>query len=284
VIKKTLVLAAVGAAILLGAGWWLHLGEARTPGPVEAVVAQRGSLSQTVTALGKVEPLEFVDVGAQISGQIEKIHVQPGDRVEAGDLLVEIDATVYEAQVAADRATLRGLEAQLLEQNAMLKLADQRHRRNMQLYQAKAASREELESSAAESEAAKARLAVLEAEIEKARSTLEANEANLGYTQIAAPMAGTVMSLDVRPGQTISARQTTPVLLRLANLDRMSRRPMSASSAPAWRRISRPSASRTGAGRGSCARCCLRPRSSTTWCSTTRCSRWRTPMGGCCRR
>jgi macrolide-specific efflux system membrane fusion protein len=147
--------------------------------------------------------------------------VQPGDRVEAGDLLVEIDATVYEAQVAADRATLRGLEAQLLEQNAMLKLADQRHRRNMQLYQAKAASREELESSAAESEAAKARLAVLEAEIEKARSTLEANEANLGYTQIAAPMAGTVMSLDVRPGQTISARQTTPVLLRLANLDRM---------------------------------------------------------------
>jgi macrolide-specific efflux system membrane fusion protein len=221
VIKKTLVLAAVGAAILLGAGWWLHLGEARTPGPVEAVVAQRGSLSQTVTALGKVEPLEFVDVGAQISGQIEKIHVQPGDRVEAGDLLVKIDATVYEAQVAADRATLRGLEAQLLEQNAMLKLADQRHRRNMQLYQAKAASREELESSAAESEAARARLAVLEAEIEKARSTLEANEANLGYTQIAAPMAGTVMSLDVRPGQTISARQTTPVLLRLANLDRM---------------------------------------------------------------
>jgi membrane fusion protein, macrolide-specific efflux system len=62
-----------------------------------------GSLNQIVTALGKVEPLEYVDVGAQISGQIDIIHVPIGGRVEAGELLLEIHPTVYQMQVAAAR-------------------------------------------------------------------------------------------------------------------------------------------------------------------------------------
>lgn len=212
-------IAAVG--ILLGAGWWYHGVQASAEGPPETVAVQAGDLEVTVTALGKVEPLEAVDVGAQISGQIDALHVAPGDRVAAGDLLAEIDPTVYEAQVAANAATLRGLEARLVEQRVMLTLARQTHDRNVELFEARAVSREELDSSAAEAEAAKARLAVLEADIEKARSTLEADEANLGYTNITAPMNGTVMSLEVQAGQTISARQSTPVILQLANLDTM---------------------------------------------------------------
>jgi membrane fusion protein, macrolide-specific efflux system len=219
---KRFVLGGLSAlAILLGAGWWYHGVQAQTQSPLETVTVQRGDLEKTVTALGKVEPLEYVDVGAQISGQIDRIHVQPGDRVRAGDLLAEIDPTVYEAQVAADRATLRGLEARMAEQKARLKLAEQRHKRKAELFKANATSREEFDSSATEAEVATAQLAVLEAEIEKARSTLEANEANLGYTKIRAPMGGTVMLLEVRQGQTISARQTTPVILRVANLNIM---------------------------------------------------------------
>jgi macrolide-specific efflux system membrane fusion protein len=208
-------------AILLGAGWWYHGVQAESLAPLETVAVRVGDLEKTVTALGKVEPLEYVDVGAQISGQIDRIHVQPGDRVMAGDLLAEIDPTVYEAQVAADRATVVGLEAQLVERKAMLRLAQQQHRRSAGLFAANATSREALDSSIAEAEAAKARVAVLEAEIGKARSTLDANQANLSYTQIRAPMEGTVMSLAVRQGQTISARQQAPVILQIANLDTM---------------------------------------------------------------
>lgn len=209
------------AGVLAGGAWWYAGGDATAEAGLETATVEVGDLETTVTALGKVEPLEYVDVGAQISGQVDTLHVALGDRVAEGDLLAEIDPTVYEAQVAADRATLKGLEAQLVEQKARLRLANQNLARNQALLKARATSREELDSSAAEADAAAARLGVLEAEIEKARSTLEADEANLGYTKIRAPMSGTVMTLEVRQGQTISARQTTPVILRIANLDTM---------------------------------------------------------------
>ncbi|MGC2855232.1 macrolide transporter subunit MacA [Novispirillum sp. DQ9] len=218
---RTIVAGVIAAGLLAGGAWWYSRGEATAEAALETVAVERGDLETSVTALGKVEPLEYVDVGAQISGQVEALHVALGDRVKAGDLLAEIDPTVYQAQVAADRATLKGLEAQLVEQKARLRLATQNLARNQALMKARATSREELDASAAEAEAAAARLGVLEAEIEKARSTLEANEANLGYTRISAPMDGTVMTLEVRQGQTISARQTTPVILRIANLDTM---------------------------------------------------------------
>lgn len=222
VLRMRMVVAGmVVAGLLAGGVWWYGRGDATAQSAVETTTVQIGDLETTVTALGKVEPLEYVDVGAQISGQIDTLHVGLGDRVAAGDLLAEIDPTVYEAQVAANRATLKGLEAQLVEQRARLRLANQTLARNQALHRARATSQEELDSSAAEAEAAAARLGVLDAEIEKARSTLEADEANLGYTKIRAPMDGTVMTLEVRQGQTISARQTTPVILRIANLDTM---------------------------------------------------------------
>jgi macrolide-specific efflux system membrane fusion protein len=209
------------AGAVAGAAWWYASGPAEPEAAPRFVAVERGDLETSVTALGTVEPLDYVDVGAQISGQIDRLHVEPGDRVTAGDLLAEIDPTVYRAQVEADRATLRGLVAQRVKQEALLDLARSQHARNAGLFRAKAVSREELDSSAAEAKAAEAELQVLDAEIEKARSTLDADEANLGYTVIDAPMDGTVMSVDVRPGQAISARQTTPVLLRIANLDTM---------------------------------------------------------------
>lgn len=213
------VLAAL--AITLAGAWWYLDVQAKTQPAFDTVTVRRGDLERTVTALGKLEPLEYVDVGAQVSGQLKRIHVGPGDRVEAGDLLAEIDPTVYEARVAADRATLLGLEAQLAERKALLKLARQQHARQKELHEANATSKEALDSAAAEAEVAAARVAALEAEISKARSTLEADEANLGYTKILAPMAGTVMSLSARQGQTLNANQSAPIILQIADLETM---------------------------------------------------------------
>lgn len=219
---KTMAAGTVAAALLLGGGWaWFGGLRAEGDAVVETAEVRIGTLETSVTALGKLEPLEYVDVGAQISGQVDTLHVDLGDRVTAGDLLAEIDPILYEAQAAANRATLKGLEAQRVEQTARLRLADSTLRRNTKLLKARAVSQEELDASAAEEEAARARLDVLDAEIEKVRSTLEADTANLGYTKIRAPMDGTIMTLEVRQGQTISARQTTPVILRIADLDTM---------------------------------------------------------------
>jgi macrolide-specific efflux system membrane fusion protein len=217
---KRMAAAAIAAlGVLAGAGWWYAGVRADTAEPPETAEVRLGDLEITVAALGKVEPKEFVDVGAQISGQVLRLHVGPGDRVAEGDLLAEIDPTVFRAQVAADRAALAGLEAQLVERRAMQTLAEQQRARQQGLFRANATSRESLDIAAAEAEAARARVAVLEAEIGRARSTLATNEANLSYTRISAPMDGTVMSLAVRQGQTISARQAAPTILQIADLE-----------------------------------------------------------------
>src|SRR5687768_7650040 len=77
-----------------------------------------GDVEDIVTAQGKLEPKEYVDVGTQVSGQLKKLYVDIGNIVKKDDVLAEIDPRIYETKVEADRAKLKSLEAQLNEQRA----------------------------------------------------------------------------------------------------------------------------------------------------------------------
>lgn len=212
-----LMLVAAGAAI----AWWQLAGNGTATATYTTAPAERGDLERTVTALGELQPLEYVDVGAQVSGQIDRLLVEAGDMVEVNQLLAEIDPTVYLARVDADRASLAGLEAQLAERQAQLKLARAQYGRQAALLKADATSRESYDSAAAAVDVAAAQIAAIKAQIAQAQSTLDADEANLGYTQIRAPMAGTVMSITARQGQTINANQQAPTILQIADLQTM---------------------------------------------------------------
>ena len=106
--------------------------------------ATRGTIEQTVTALGSLQPKNYVDVGAQVSGQLKTVHVEVGDAVKQGDLLAEIDAKVYETEVAAARARLADLESQLAGAEAELVLARRQYARNLDLAKIDAVSRDVL--------------------------------------------------------------------------------------------------------------------------------------------
>ena len=174
-----------------------------------------------VTATGRLQPLDFVDVGAQVSGQLERIHVEVGDFVEAGDLLAEIDATVLEARLDGVRAQLRFQQAQLRERQASLDLALINLNRQQRLLADNATSEELVQSAEATARAESARLDAVQAQIEQTESSLRADEANLNYTRIFAPMSGTVTSIVARRGQTLNAAQTTPTILTIADLSVM---------------------------------------------------------------
>jgi macrolide-specific efflux system membrane fusion protein len=156
-----------------------------------------------------------------VSGQLDKIHVQPGDVVEEGQLLAEIDPTVYLARVDADRADLLNLQAQLAQSQAQLALAEAQFARQAALLKVRATSKDAYDSGRAAVAIGKAQIAALQAQIQKAHSTLDADQANLGYTQIRAPMSGTVMSLTARQGQTLNANQSAPIILQIADLETM---------------------------------------------------------------
>ncbi|HEX9181328.1 MAG TPA: efflux RND transporter periplasmic adaptor subunit, partial [Burkholderiales bacterium] len=141
--------------------------------------------------------------------------------VAQGDLIAEIDPTLFVARVEEAKANVKLLQAQLSERAAQQRLAGEIHSRNRQLIADNAVSEEALQQSRAAEEQAIAQVEAVRAQILEAQSRLEADEANLRYTRIFAPMSGTVVSVTARQGQTLVASQQAPVILRIADLGTM---------------------------------------------------------------
>jgi membrane fusion protein, macrolide-specific efflux system len=218
--KKLIGIVAV-AAVAAG-GWYWYSGAAqKQQDTVQPVAVTRGTIEEVVTAQGKLEPKQYVDVGTQVSGQLKKIHVDIGDSVTKGQLLAEIDPRVYQAQVEAGEARLNSLRAQLNEQKAQAVLAEQNLKRNQNLIAVNAVSQQALQETESQAAVAKAQVEAFVAQIQETESNLKASRTNLGFTKIYAPVAGTVTTLPTKEGQTLNANQSTPTVMQVANLDIM---------------------------------------------------------------
>lgn len=223
-IKKPAI-AAIGAVACLAGGWalwgFVNASANAEQAQIRTVTVTRGDIEKTVSALGSLQPRDYVDVGAQVSGQLKSVLVDIGDRVEKGQLLAEIDPTVYRTKVEADRAKLADLTAQLEQQRATSHLSTLQAERIERLFKANAISQDALDTAVTTAAVDAARIKSILAQIDQAKSTLAGDEANLGYAKIYAPMSGIVVSQTVLAGQTINANQSAPTLLRIANLDTM---------------------------------------------------------------
>lgn len=187
----------------------------------ETAPVTRSDIEVHVAAIGTLQPLKSVEIGAQVSGQIMRLHVEVGDTIEKGQLLAEIDARVHQATVDAGRAQLAGLRAQLADQKAQHELARQQYARQQQMEQDDATRLEDVQVAAATLKSATARIDQLHAQIHQVSSTLKGNETLLGFTRIYAPIAGVVVGVDAKEGQTLNATYQTPTVLRIADLTRM---------------------------------------------------------------
>jgi len=202
--RRALIVIACVIPIIAVAAW-----QVLPPGrdTLTTVTVTRGNIENSVTALGTLQPRRYVDVGAQASGQIRKIHVEAGDQVQEGQLLVEIDPSTQKAKLDASRYAIENLKAQLQEQKAQHELARQKYQRQQRLAAGNATREEDVQTAKAELSATQARVDMFQAE--------------LGYTRIYAPMTGTVVAVDARVGQTLNAQQQTPLILRIAKLSPM---------------------------------------------------------------
>lgn len=219
--RRYRLLLACGALIALSVVYIGFRSSADPLAGLETAPVTRADIETTVTALGKIEPRNYVDVGAQVSGQLTHILVQPGDQVTAGELLAEIDPQIPAAKVEADQADLARLRADLADAQAQSDYATGEFRRQVRLRHDDATRADMFEQARRDMRSDTAKVDEVRAQIEEAESTLKADQAQLGYTRIYAPMAGTVVSVDARQGQTINAAYATPVLLRIADLSTM---------------------------------------------------------------
>jgi macrolide-specific efflux system membrane fusion protein len=218
-VRKKLTISLVSTVILLSAGLLVrHFVFAREPAAYITACAARMDIEESVLANGALEALKTVAVGAQVSGQLKKLHVHLGDQVKKGQLLAEIDPVLQQNSLKDAEASLENVQAQIRAKKALLQQYELAFRRQNELAAQDAASKADLESAQAQLDTTRADLAALDAQVKKARIAVDTARANLDYTRIVAPMDGVVISIDTEEGQTVVSAQTAPTILKLANL------------------------------------------------------------------
>jgi HlyD family secretion protein len=188
--------------LILLSGMCVSCGNPRSAGRYETARVARGTLVQYVTASGTLSALESVDVGSQVSGKITGLYADFNSPVKKGQLVAQIDPTVYQATLRQARADLTSAKADVL-------LKRQNLDRTKVLAPLRAASQYDLQQ-------ATAQLAQAEASVAVKQAALDTAQANLGYCRITAPVDGVVISRKVDAGQTVIAAMSTPVLFTIA--------------------------------------------------------------------
>ncbi len=216
--RRRPVLSLIILVLLAGGTYWLTRGSAAPEATPRIVTVMRGNIDNSVTAVGNLQPRDYVDVGAQVSGQLKSIAVEIGNKVTKGQLLAEIDATVQSAKVQAGTASLAALRQQLADKQAQRALAQANADRQKRLMDENATSQADYDSAIAAGKSAAASAGALQEQIKQSEATLQGDKATLGYSKIYSPMDGTVVSMAAKVGQTLNASQQAPVILRVADL------------------------------------------------------------------
>lgn len=178
-------------------------------------------IEDVVLAGGTIKPLRAVNVGAQVNGQLKAIKVKLGESVKKGQLLAEIDPVLQANALRKAELELKVAQAQKQSKQALLKLHEANFRRQQLMSEGDATPLAELENAQAQLDVVRADLQVLDAQIKQAILDVDSAKANLGYTQITAPIDGEVINMITEEGQTVVSAQSAPTIMVLANLDKM---------------------------------------------------------------
>jgi len=198
--KKILIIAGIAIALVLI--WFLFFHKPAKPIVLQTEQPTHGYIAISVTATGRIQPVDTVSVGSQVSGIISKLYVDFNSTVKKGQLLAELDRSLLQAQVDQAKGNLANNKAQEALQAA-------NYGRQNLLYKADAISKAEYDNAVATYNSAKASVASSEAQL---RST----EKNMSYTKIYSPIDGVVLNRNINVGQTVAASFNTPTLFVIA--------------------------------------------------------------------
>ena len=191
--------------------------------PPEYLTAEvtKMDIEDVVLANGFVIPIKYVEVGAQVTGQLKSLKVKLGDRVKKNQLLAEIDPTIPQNELRKSEAALKQSQAQKQIAEAQLRQNEAALERQKIMVLGDASSQAELENAQTQADRTRAEIMVQEEHIKLAMIAIETAKANLGYTRISAPIDGEIISIVTKEGQTVVSAQSAPIILVIADLDTM---------------------------------------------------------------
>lgn len=174
------------------------------------------TITQYVEASGTIKPINTIAVGTQVSGTVAGIYVDFNSVVKKGDLLAELDPSLFQSNVDQSTAKLNNAKATLSRATASLNYKKNNYQRYKNLYAKNYVSKDEVELAYANYQQALAEVSSANAEVNAAQATLNNNLTNLRYSKITSPVDGTVISRAVDVGQTVAASFNTPTLFEVA--------------------------------------------------------------------
>lgn len=220
--RRRSVLFALGASVLALSVWFgyallVDAGAKAPDSALRTVKTSRGVLEVTAAATGTFQAMDYVDVGAQLSGQLKAITVRLGDTVQRGQLVAEIDDATARARLAQTEASLASVQAQIASKQAQAELARVQRDRNGLLVRRGFISVSTQEIADASVSSLTAEVDSLRAQAANLAATVDQATTELRFAKVNAPMDGIVVALVARPGQTLNANQQAPVILRIAD-------------------------------------------------------------------
>ncbi len=174
------------------------------------------TITQIVEATGTIEPINTVSIGSQVSGLINEIYVDYNSHVEKGQLLAQIDTSLFEAQLQQSIANINNAKATLAKNKALLEYDTKTYNRYKNLYARNLVSKNDLDSAESSYKSDLAQVSAAKASIMQAEANYATASANMRYTKIKSPVKGIVISKEVEVGQTVAASFQTPTLFTVA--------------------------------------------------------------------
>lgn len=199
--KKKIAIWCSAAAVVIVAAIFIATKD-RSQVSFNTSVVGNGEIEITVMATGYIQPVEEVEVGTQVSGEIEKIYVDYNSHVTAGQLLAELDQSTLNEQLIQANASMNSAKSALL-------LAEQNYNRTKKLHDAKAATDVEMEEAVNQ-------LTQAQMTYDDAKSIANQAKVNLEYAYIYSPIDGIVLDRAVSVGQTVASSFETPTLFTIA--------------------------------------------------------------------
>jgi len=214
--KRLLLIIAVVAAVGVTVAAYYRTNAHQPEGFITAPVT-RGSVVQSVAATGTLQAVTTVQVGSQVSGTIKALHADFNSEVKKGQVIAELDPSLFQTQVEQARASLLRLQADADRARVDVEDTQVKLKRAQELWSQQLIARADLDAAEAAARQAQAAVKSAQAQIAQAQAVLNQNQVNLEHTIIRAPIDGIVISRSVDVGQTVASSLQAPTLFVIAN-------------------------------------------------------------------
>ena len=213
-IKKRYVITCAIIFTLIGAGCVKHFCDNRVQYTTKPLT--KCTITQVVEASGTINPVNTVSVGSTVSGLIQDIYVDFNSQVKKGQILAQIDPRNFEATVQQNLAQINNAKANVARLQAVAEYDKKMYERYQNLYSKNFVAKSELDQMKSNYYSDVAQIKAAQAQVNQYEANLKTAQTNLGYTQIIAPVDGTIISREIDVGQPVAASFQAPELFTIA--------------------------------------------------------------------